>query len=98
MAQKPTYEELEQRVKVLEKGATELIQAEGQAARLRALFDDIIDLNPYSIQICDKDGHHVRGNRAFVELFKEPPPPEYSIFDDPKTSRPVGICRIKSCR
>ena len=87
MAKKQTYEELEQRVKDLEKGATELIRAEEETRRQGAFFDNIIDLNPYSVQICDKEGHHVRGNQAFIELFKEAPPPEYSIFDDPNLKK-----------
>jgi len=87
MAKKPAYEELEQRVKDLEMGAAQLIPAEEQVAKQRMLFDDIIELNPYSIQICDRERHHVRGNRAFVELFKEAPPPEYPIFDDPNPKK-----------
>jgi len=62
-------------------------RAEEEATSQRGLLDSIIDLNPYSVQICDKEGHHVRGNRAFLELFKEAPPPEYSIFDDPNLKK-----------
>lgn len=48
-----------------------------------AVFDDIIELNPYSVQICDAEGHHIRANKGFKKLFGSTPPPEWSIFNDP---------------
>jgi signal transduction histidine kinase/CheY-like chemotaxis protein len=50
-----------------------------------ALLNDIIENNPMSIQIVDKEGHTLRGNPAFIELFGSVPPPEFSIFDDLKS-------------
>ena len=50
-----------------------------------ALLNDIIENNPLSIQIVDKEGHTLRGNPAFIELFGSVPPPEFSIFDDLKS-------------
>jgi PAS domain S-box-containing protein len=47
-----------------------------------ALLNDIIENNPMSIQIVDKEGHTLRGNPAFVQLFGSVPPPEFSIFED----------------
>jgi len=49
-----------------------------------ALLNDILENNPMSIQIVDKEGFTLRGNPAFVELFGSIPPPEFSIFDDLK--------------
>jgi len=53
-----------------------------------ALLNDIIEKNPLSIQIVDKEGHTLRGNPAFIELFGAVPPPEFSIFDDLKSKGP----------
>ncbi len=50
--------------------------------RAEALFQDIIDKNPMSIQIVDKDGFTLHGNPAFTLLFGNIPPPGFSIFDD----------------
>ena len=50
-----------------------------------ALLNDIIENNPMSIQIVDKEGHTLRGNPAFVQLFGSVPPPEFSIFEDLKS-------------
>jgi PAS domain-containing protein len=43
----------------------------------------IIDLNPYGIQICDAKGYHLSANKAFLEMFIVPPPPEWSLLNDP---------------
>jgi PAS domain S-box-containing protein len=53
-----------------------------------ALLNDIIENNPMSIQVVDKEGHTLRGNPAFIELFGSMPPPEFSIFDDLKSKSP----------
>ena len=47
------------------------------------ILNYIIDLNPYGIQICDAKGFHLSCNKAFLELFIFPPPPEWSLFNDP---------------
>jgi PAS domain S-box-containing protein len=44
---------------------------------------NIIELNPYSIQICDAEGHHIHANKAFEQLFGAIPPEGYSVFEDP---------------
>ncbi|OIN97311.1 hypothetical protein AUJ66_03720 [Candidatus Desantisbacteria bacterium CG1_02_38_46] len=49
----------------------------------RKVLDNIIELNPYSVQICDAEGHHIRANKAFQKLFGATPPPEWSFFNDP---------------
>ncbi|MFZ4726280.1 MAG: PAS domain S-box protein, partial [Paludibacter sp.] len=46
------------------------------------LFIDIVDKNPMSIQIVDKEGHTLQTNPAFIELFGSIPPSYYSIFED----------------
>lgn len=53
-----------------------------------ALFQDIIDKNPLSIQIVDKNGCTIAGNPAYSKLFGALPPPDFSIFDDLKNKSP----------
>ncbi len=45
-----------------------------------AMFEDIVDKNPLSIQIVDKDGYTITGNPAYIKLFGAFPPPGFSIF------------------
>ncbi len=44
---------------------------------------DFIELNPYSIQLFDRNGFTIKVNRAFVRLFSAVPPSDYKVFDDP---------------
>ena len=54
----------------------------------KATLDNIINLNPYSISIYDSEGHYIKGNQAYLNLFdRTPPSPDYSIFDDPILKR-----------
>jgi len=62
---------------------TEQKKTEEALEKERATLNDIIRLNPYSISIYDAEGHYVRGNQAFLDLFKSSPPPDYSLFNDP---------------
>jgi hypothetical protein len=52
---------------------------------VEALLNDIIENNPMSIQVVDKEGYTQRGNPAFIDLFGAVPPPHFSIFDDLKS-------------
>lgn len=52
------------------------------------LLNDIINNNPMSIQVVDKEGHTLQVNPAFIKLFASVPPPEYSIFEDLKRKSP----------
>ena len=62
---------------------TERKRAEGLLQQERAMLNSIIDLNPYGIQIYDAEGHHVRANQAFLNMFQSAPPADYCFFDDP---------------
>ncbi|KAF0197779.1 MAG: two-component hybrid sensor and regulator [Bacteroidetes bacterium] len=53
-----------------------------------ALLNDIIEKNPISIQIVDKEGLTLRGNPAYAQLFGALPPAGFSIFDDLKSKSP----------
>jgi PAS domain S-box-containing protein len=63
-----------------------------------ALFQDIVDKNPMSIQIVDKDGCTVSGNPAYTRLFGALPPPGFSIFadlqgKDPELGRLISLAK-----
>lgn len=47
-----------------------------------AVFQDIIDKNPMSIQILDLEGYTIQTNLAHTKLFSVKPPDKYSMFDD----------------
>ena len=63
------------RIVIIHENITQRRQAE-------SLLNDIIDKNPMSIQIVDKDGFTIRGNPAYIQLFGAFPPPDFSIFAD----------------
>ena len=50
---------------------------------------DIIEKNPMSIQIVDKDGFTLKVNHAFTMLFGSIPPSDFSIFADLKNKQPA---------
>lgn len=52
------------------------------------LFTDIIEKNPMSIQIVDKNGFTLHGNPSYLNLFGAFPPADFSIFDDLQRKSP----------
>ena len=46
------------------------------------VLGDIIEKNPISIQIMDKDGFTLKVNPAHFLLFGPPPPPDFSMFEE----------------
>jgi PAS domain S-box-containing protein len=52
------------------------------------MFQAIIDKNPLSIQIVDKEGCTISGNSAYIQLFGTLPPPGFSIFNDLQLKSP----------
>ncbi|MEI6682566.1 MAG: PAS domain S-box protein [Bacteroidota bacterium] len=52
------------------------------------MFHAIIEKNPMSIQIVDKEGFTMDGNPAYVKLFGAFPPPGFSIFADLQSKSP----------
>ncbi len=48
------------------------------------LAQDLVEKNPLSIQIIDKDGFTLKINREHTRIFGAVPPPDYSIFKDPQ--------------
>ena len=52
------------------------------------ILSDIIEKNPMSIQIVDREGFMLRVNPAFIRLFGSVPPPDFSIIADLVKSHP----------
>ena len=68
MADKPTYEELQQRVKKLEKNAIEFKQVEKSLRRERNFSETIIDSLPGIFYFFDDTGKFLRWNKNFKEV------------------------------
>lgn len=65
---KPTYEELEQRIKKLKKEAADLKQAEGKLHEANTRFQILIQAIPDVVYYKDAQGYNLIVNRAFGEL------------------------------
>lgn len=65
------------------KSKNELLKYDiSERKQLDTLFKDIVDKNPMSIQIVDKEGYTLTTNPAHTLLFGSAPPPNFSIFAD----------------
>jgi len=69
MAKKPTYEELEQKVRDLQKEAAKRKKVEGALRKSTRRLGILIDFVPYPIEILTVDGRVYYLNRAFTEMF-----------------------------
>lgn len=61
---------------------TEAYNSEIESKKMSDVLNRIIEFNPYSIQILDDKGYHVRSNKAFIKLFKTEPDKGWSILKD----------------
>ena len=78
---------------------TERTRAEEALRESEGILQDIIEKNPMSIQIVDREGFTLRVNPAFIRLFGSVPPPDFSIITDLVKSHPElenHISRVKS--
>jgi PAS domain S-box-containing protein len=77
-----------------------IVMQEDITARKHAeqMLFDIIDKNPLSIQIVDKEGYTLQGNPAYFKLFGFSPPPDFSIFRDLQKKSPELDELIKKAR
>ncbi len=74
-------------------------QAEEALRESEELLRDILEKNPLSIQIVDKDGFTLKVNAAHTRLFGSVPPLDFSIFVDLVTKQPELeslISRVKT--
>lgn len=69
---------------------TEKVRIKTELEEERFILNEIIELNPYAIEFKDPQGHHIKANKAFMELWKSAPPKEFSIFDLP-TFNETGV-------
>ncbi len=67
----------------LKRTSREYEQVQIALNRESRILHSLIALNPYSIAIYDIDGRFVRGNQAYMDLFKAEPSPGYSLFTEP---------------
>ena len=61
----------------------ELYDTERKYKEKTEVLNNIIEYNPYSIQICDPDGYQVKYNNSFLNIFKTSPSKDWSLFNDP---------------
>ena len=69
MAAKPTREELEQRIRALEKEAKKLTQAGAELVKSKAMFKAVVESLPFDVFVLDSDSRYV-----FCLLYTSPSP------------------------
>jgi len=69
VAKRPTYEELEQKVRGLQKEAAKRKKVEGALRKSARRLGTLIDFVPYPIEILTVDGRVYYLNQAFTEMF-----------------------------
>ena len=91
MSTQTQLEEALAQVKLLEKKLSESCEKESNLLKIKIenrkntdVLNRIIEHNPYSIQILNADGYHIRENKAFLNLFKTVPDEKWSILQDPQ--------------
>ncbi|MEQ8168642.1 MAG: PAS domain S-box protein, partial [Candidatus Eremiobacterota bacterium] len=62
---------------------TERRRVEMELQKESSTLRDFIELNPYSIQLLDRNGFTIKANRSLIKLFGAVPPSDYTVFDDP---------------
>ena len=77
MGGKPTYEELEQRVKELEKALVRHKLVEETLQKSEERFRQMAELSPFPVSIIDSEGRYLYLNNKFIEVFG------YTIKDIP---------------
>lgn len=62
---------------------TEIYNSDNEARKQSEILDKIIESNPFSIQVLNPYGYHIRENKAFLKLFKTAPDKNWSLLKDP---------------
>ncbi|KKN36298.1 hypothetical protein LCGC14_0775010 [marine sediment metagenome] len=57
-------------------------QMEFDLEKERVKLKNILDLNPYAIQIYNNKGYHIYENQAFLDLWNARPPKDFCVFED----------------
>jgi len=65
----------------------ELYEIEKKFKEKTEVLDNIIEYNPYSIQVCDGNGYTKMFNKAFIDIFKKSPGKDWCLFEDPLLNR-----------
>jgi len=73
MPDKPTYEELEQKVRILEKDSERFKQAEAEISKAKNEWEMTFDAMSDIVTLMDKDMRIVRANKATHAFFKVDP-------------------------
>lgn len=64
-----------------------LLERTKELEREKNVLSDIVEYNPYSMLIADKNGNVLKVNKQFVDFFKTEPPSGYTIFNDPNIKK-----------
>jgi PAS domain S-box-containing protein len=91
-------ESLRGRVAELTARLAALAHLDRDFAAERAFLQNIIVLNPYAIQILDRDGRHVMANDAFRGLFGGEPPAGWSVLEDAQINALTGPGEVQKLR
>ncbi len=84
--------ELQEANRHLRREIQERKRAEERLRKEQDTLRQIIEFNPYAIEIKDAEGRHKSCNQAFIDMWGHPAPPEFSIFEDP-ILRELGISK-----
>ena len=89
MAKKPTYEELEQRVRELERVTSERNQVEAALRESEERFRTIMEQSPSAIEIYDPDGKLLIVNDEWESFWnlKKSDVADFNIFNDKECER-----------
>ena len=87
----PLYDSAGKRIGAIEiiRDITDRKKSEEALCESEEILQDIIEKNPMSIQIVDKDGFNLKVNHAHTMLFGSIPPSDFSIFADLTNRQPA---------
>ncbi len=89
MPEKPTYEELEKRIKELEQSKSKHMLAHEKCRENETLFRSVMEQSPLAIEIYDPNGKLLIVNDAWEPFWdmKKSDVVEFNIFNDPECER-----------
>lgn len=70
MSVKPTYEELEERISMLEETISKYQESDGKILAKDSLFDTLFEMSPFSMWISDNSGTVIHANRSLCDTIK----------------------------